>query len=108
MANVSKVERLRRPPKPEFSLVGILIGTFAGEALAVVAEVAVTGPNRWVMLAGGAAGALLGAAFEGARYGQIKRRWEAFRISKTNPPAGVENVSKTTMTSKPDHNNGTP
>lgn len=88
MANISKLERLRRPPKPEFALVGILIGVFAGEALAVLVEVAVSGPNRWVMLAGGIAGALLGAAFEGARYWRTKRRWQVFNTLEDKSPAG--------------------
>ena len=75
MANISKQERLRRPPKPEFGMMGILVGVFVGEALAVVVEVVLGHPNRWIMLAGGFAGALLGSVFEGTRFWRQKRRW---------------------------------
>ena len=79
MANVSKHERLRRPPKSEFALTGILIGAFAGEALAATVEVAMGQPNRWIMLAGGIAGIALGSVFETARFWRRKRKWHEFR-----------------------------
>jgi hypothetical protein len=79
MANVSKYERLRRPPKPEFALTGILIGAFAGEALAVTVEVAISQPNRWIMLAGGIAGIALGSLFETARLWRRMRKWRESR-----------------------------
>ena len=44
--------RLRRPRKPEFALAGILVGLFAGEAIALVVEVALAHPSRWLMLGG--------------------------------------------------------
>ena len=85
MANISKHDRLRRPPKPEFLVTGLLIGVFGGEALAIVVEVAVRRPNHWIMLAGGVAGALLGAVFEGARYLRSRRRWRAFKNLENTP-----------------------
>lgn len=66
--NVSREERLRRPPKPVFALTGIVVGAFVGEALAVAIEVAFAQPSRWIMLAGGVVGGLLGLLAETGRY----------------------------------------
>lgn len=73
--NVSKAVRLRRPPKPEFALTGIVIGLFAGEAIAVIVEVAIAHPSRWIMLAGGVVGIALGALVEVGRYCWRRHKW---------------------------------
>lgn len=75
--SVSKEERLRRSRKPEFAMTGIAIGVFAGEAVAVVIEVAIAHPSRWIMLAGGIAGLALGSLAETGRYCWRKHKWRA-------------------------------
>lgn len=75
--NVSKSGRLRRPPKPEFAITGIAIGVFAGEAAAVVVEVAIGHPSRWIMLAGGVVGIALGSLVETGRYCWRRHKWRA-------------------------------
>ncbi len=73
--NVSREARLRRPPKPVFALTGIAIGAFVGEAVAVVIEVAIAQPSRWIMFAGGVAGGLLGLLAETGRYCWRKHKY---------------------------------
>ncbi len=75
--NVSRERRLRRPQKPEFALAGILVGLFAGEAIAVVVEVALAHPSRWIMLGGGIAGGALGSIAEIGRYCWRRHKWRA-------------------------------
>lgn len=75
--NVSKTVRLRRPPKPELALTGIVTGLFAGEAIGVIIEVAASHPNRWIMLGGGAVGIALGSLVEGGRYCWRRYKWRA-------------------------------
>jgi hypothetical protein len=79
MGNISRQARRQRPPKPEFSFIGLLIGAFVGEALAVVIEISRTEFSRLIMLAGGAIGLLLGVVFESARYWRQKQQREATR-----------------------------
>lgn len=71
--NASKPERLRRDKKPEFGTAGVVIGLLIGLALGFIAEL-VRGGGMIVMQAGGAAGALLGAAVEGVQFWWRKRR----------------------------------
>lgn len=75
--NVSKAVRLRRPPKPEFALTGVVTGLFAGEAIAVIVEVAASHPSRWIMLGGGIVGIALGSLVEGGRYCRRRHKWRA-------------------------------
>lgn len=40
MTNVSREERLRSPPKPEFGMTLLLVGALVGEVLATAVELA--------------------------------------------------------------------
>lgn len=75
--NVSKAARLRRPPKPELALTGIVAGLFAGEAIGVIVEVAASHSSRWIMLGGGVVGIALGSLVEGGRYCWRRYKWRA-------------------------------
>lgn len=75
--SVSKEMRLRRSRKPEFAMAGILVGLFAGEAIAVVVEIALARPSRWLMLGGGIAGGALGSLAEVGRYCWRRHKWRA-------------------------------
>lgn len=75
--NVSREKRLRRPPKPVFALTGIVIGTFVGEGVALLIEVVIAQPSRWIMLAGGVVGGLLGLLAETGRYCWRKHKYRS-------------------------------
>lgn len=73
--NVSRNARAQRPTKPEFSLTGVLIGAFAGEVIAVGVEVATGHLSKWIMLAGGVTGMVIGLMAEVGRFCWRKHQW---------------------------------
>lgn len=78
-SNISKPQRARRASKPEFAGTGIVAGLFVGWLVALLAEVVLGKPKMIVMLLGGFAGVLLGAAFETVRYFWRLRGYRAAR-----------------------------
>jgi len=73
--NVSRETRSRRPPKPEFSLLGVIVGVAVGEVLALGIEVAASNMNMLIMLAGGIVGLLVGSVVEMGRFCWRKHQW---------------------------------
>lgn len=73
--NVSRQKRAHRPPKPEFSLLGVIVGVSVGEVLALGIEVAARNLNMLIMLAGGIAGLVVGSVVEVGRFCWRKHQW---------------------------------
>lgn len=73
--NVSRQTRSQRLPKPEFSLMGVIVGVAVGEVLALGIEVAARNLNMLIMLAGGIVGLVVGSVVEVGRFCWRKHQW---------------------------------
>lgn len=80
--NISRRERSSKPPKPEFSLFGVLAGMVAGWLSGFGMELALNRPAKLVMLVSGFSGVALGTGLEGIRYWLRLRRFNAARQTR--------------------------
>jgi hypothetical protein len=76
---ISKRERSRLPPRPEFAWTGVLVGLFAGWLTGAALEAAWGKPKILIMLIAGFTGVGLGFVIETVRYLWRVRRFRAHR-----------------------------
>ena len=64
-----------RSSKPEFSLLGVIVGVAVGEVIALGIEVAAQNMNMLIMVAGGVVGLGVGSVVEAGRFCWRKHQW---------------------------------